>query len=128
MEAIILNLLIPVLATVLVSLLGVFGAKITSAISKKHGLETVALATDEVIKQAMLTVGELQQTTVEGLKAAHDDGKLTKDEIKQLGDKLLAQTHAKLADPAKDVLAAANVDINALIKGAAEDAIATIIK
>lgn len=128
MEAIILNLLIPVLATALVALIGVFGQKLTAAISKKTGLETVAIATDEVIKQAMLTVGELQQTTVEGLKAAHEDGKLTKDEVKQLGDQLLKQTHAKLADPAKDVLAAANVDINALIKGAAEDAIATIIK
>lgn len=128
MEAIILNLLIPVLSTALVAIIGVLGAKLTSAISKKHGLETVALATDEVIKQAMLTVGELQQTTVEGLKAAHSDGKLTKEEIAKLSQQLLTQTHAKLADPAKDVLAAANVDINALIKGAAEDAIATIIK
>ena len=67
-----------------------------------------------------MTVRELQQTLVEGLKAAHEDGKLTKDEIAMLGKKLLEETVKKMSAPAADLLAAAAVDLNALIRGAGE--------
>ena len=75
-----------------------------------------------------VTVRELQQTLVEGLKAAHEDGKLTKDEIAMLGKKLLEETVKKMSAPAADLLAAAAVDVTALIQGAGESWIAQLKK
>jgi len=58
------------------------------------------------------------------MKAASKDGKLTKDEITQLGQLLFEKTTAKLSASAMDVLTAAQVDISALITGTAEQLIA----
>lgn len=69
------------------------------------------------------TVGELQQTVVDGLKAAASDGKLTPEEVSALNAKLLDLVKAKMAQPAIDLLNAAQIDINALIAGMAEAAI-----
>lgn len=69
------------------------------------------------------TVGELQQTVVDGLKAAASDGKLTQEEVSALNAKLLELVKAKMAQPAIDLLSAAQIDINALIAGMAEAAI-----
>jgi len=75
-----------------------------------------------------VTVRELQQTLVEGLKAAHEDGKLTKDEIAMLGKKLLEETVKKMSEPTANLLAAAAVDLTALIRGAGESWIAALKK
>ena len=69
------------------------------------------------------TVGELQQTVVDGLKAAASDGKLTPEEVSALNAKLLDLVKAKMAQPAIELLSAAQIDINALIIGMAESAI-----
>ena len=69
------------------------------------------------------TVGELQQTGVDGLKAAASDGKLTPEEVSALNAKLLDLVKAKMAQPAIELLSAAQIDINALIIGMAESAI-----
>ena len=61
---------------------------------------------------------------MDGLKAAHADGKLTKDEIQILGRKLRKGTLAKMSDSGIGVLKAANVDINAIVTGAGEALIA----
>lgn len=52
------------------------------------------------------TVLELQQTVVDDLKAASADGKLTQDEITELGKKLLQGTLAKMSDSGIGVLKA----------------------
>ena len=69
---------------------------------------------------------ELQQTTVEALKAASTDGKLTKEEITRLGRLLLDGTLQKMSGASMDVLKAANVDINAIVTGAGEAMVAKI--
>lgn len=69
------------------------------------------------------TVDELQQTVVDGLKAAASDGKLTPEEVSALNAKLLDLVKAKMAQPAINLLSAAQIDINALIVGMAEAAI-----
>ena len=69
------------------------------------------------------TVDELQQTVVDGLKAAASDGKLTPEEVSALNAKLLDLVKAKMAQPAIDLLSAAQIDLNALIAGMAEAAI-----
>ena len=107
-------------AAFFIALIGVFGAWLTAKLGKSTQLDTVNRAQQELIKLAQITVGELKQTVVDGMKAAHTDGKLTKDEIAQLGHLLFEKTTAKLSASAMDVLTAAQVDISALITGTAE--------
>ena len=107
-------------AAFFIALIGVVGAWLTAKLGKATQLDTVNRAQQELIKLAQITVGELKQTVVDGMKAAHKDGKLTKDEITQLGQLLFDKTTAKLSASAMDVLTAAQVDISALITGTAE--------
>jgi hypothetical protein len=110
-------------AAFFIALIGVFGAWLTAKLGKVTQLDTVNKAQQELIKLAQITVGELKQTVVDGMKAASKDGKLTKDEIAALGQLLYEKTTAKLSDSAMSVLTAAQVDISALITGTAEQLI-----
>ena len=107
-------------AAFFIALIGVLGAWLTAKLGKATQLDTVNRAQQELIKLAQITVGELKQTVVDGMKAAHKDGKLSKEEIAQLGHLLFEKTTAKLSASAMDVLTAAQVDISALITGTAE--------
>ena len=107
-------------AAFFIALIGVFGAWLTAKLGKATQLDTVNRAQQELIKLAQITVGELKQTVVDGMKAASKDGKLSKEEIAQLGQMLFEKTTAKLSASAMDVLTAAQVDISALITGTAE--------
>ena len=111
---------VSIAAAFFIALIGVFGAWLTTKLGKSTQLDTVNRAQQELIKLAQITVGELKQTAVDGMKAAHTDGKLTKEEIAQLGKLLYEKTTAKLSASAMDVLTAAQVDISALITGTAE--------
>ena len=123
-DATVANILIEnvvnITAAFFIALIGVFGAWLTAKLGKATQLDTVNRAQQELIKLAQITVGELKQTVVDGMKAAHTDGKLTKEEIAQLGQLLFEKTTAKLSASALNVLAAAQVDISALITGTAE--------
>ena len=123
-DATVANILIEnavnIAAAFFIALIGVFGAWLTAKLGKATQLDTVNRAQQELIKLAQITVGELKQTVVDGMKAANKDGKLTKDEITQLGQLLFDKTTAKLSASAMDVLTAAQVDISALITGTAE--------
>ena len=109
-----------IIAAFFIALIGVFGAWLTAKLGTATQLDTVNKAQQELIKLVQITVGELKQTVVDGMKAASKDGKLTKDEIAQLGNLLYEKTTAKLSASAMDVLTAAQVDISALITGTAE--------
>jgi len=115
---------VEIAAAFFIALIGVFGAWLTAKLGKATQLDTVNHAQQELIKLAQITVGELKQTVVDGMKAAHKDGKLTKEEITQLGQLLYEKTTAKLSASAMDVLTAAQVDVSALITGTAEHLIA----
>lgn len=107
--------------SIVVILIGAFGVWALKKIGKRAGLEGISIATDEVIKMAIITTGELQQTIVNDLKANAADGKLTKEEIAMLGEKLIGKTLEKMSQPVYNLLNAAGTDIIALIKGAGED-------
>ena len=107
--------------SIVVILIGAFGVWALKKIGKRAGLEGISIATDEVIKMATITVGELQETIVNDLKANAADGKLTKEEIVMLGEKLVEKTLEKMSQPVYNLLNAAGTDIIALIKGAGED-------
>ena len=110
-------------AAFFIALIGVFGAWLTAKLGKATQLDNVNHAQQELIKLAQITVGELKQTVVDDMKAAHKDGKLTKEEIAQLGQLLYDKTTAKLSASAMEVLTAAQVDISGLITGTAEQLI-----
>lgn len=120
MEGIIIESAVQIGVTLVLTLIGVLGTWLTLKIGKYEQLKTINAAQQEVILMAQQTVGELQQTVVDGLKAGRKDGKLTKEEIKDLGIKLYDYTLLKLSEPTRVLLEAAAVDIGALIAGAGE--------
>lgn len=123
METVITETVVQIAATLLITLIGVLGTYLTTKLAKKAELSNIAAATDEATKAAQTTVLELQQTTVEAMKAASADGKLTESEIQELGALLLQKALDKMSDSAKNVLTSAGVDISAIITGAGEELI-----
>ena len=115
-----------VLFELLLLVLSVAFAFIGKWLAKHEKLKTVAAAMEEVQMLARETVNELEQTTVENLKAATEDGKLSKTDIEWLGQQLIEKVAAKMSVPAEETLRAAGVDVVALIHSAAEAFIAEI--
>ena len=128
MNTVIIETIVSVLANLAVTLIGVAGAWLVTQIAKSQQLNTINTAVNELTNAAETTVLELQQTVVDGLKEASADGKLTQEEITELGKLLLKGTLEKMSDSAINVLKAANVDINAIVTGAGEALIARIKK
>ncbi len=125
MEQAIMETILQVVATLLITLIGVLGTCLTTQIAKNKQLAGIAAATDQVILAAQTTVGELQQTLVGKLKVA-GGGKLSDAQIAALGKALLDKTMEKLSTPTIQLLKSAAVDINALITGTGEAWIAKI--
>lgn len=107
--------------TVIITMVGVLGTWLTSLVAKNKNLKNISGAIEELTEATKVTVGSLQQTVVDGLKAAHEDGKLTKYEIEMLGVQLKEKVLKKLSEPAQKVLEAASVDIEAWITDASEN-------
>lgn len=124
MNSVIIETIVSVAANLAVTFIGVLGAWLLAQIGRNQKLKTISTAVEELTNAAEQTVLELQQTTVDALKAASADGKLTQDEITDLGQKLLSGALAKMSDSGIDALKAANVDINAIVTGAGEALIA----
>ena len=120
MEDFLIEQAVGIAAYLLVTLIGLLGAWLSSKLAKKIELQNIKAATESVVTATQATVNELQQTTVEKLKAAHKDGKLTQDEIDDLGKTLLEITESKLADSVKGLLVGAKIDLETLIKSTAE--------
>lgn len=117
---VIMENLVEIAAAAVITLLGVFGSYLTIKMGQIVELKSINTAQQEVIKMSQQTVGELQQTVVNYLKANAADGKLSKAEVADLSRELINRTIAKLADPTQELLCAAKVDIVALIQGAGE--------
>ena len=109
-----------IVATLVITLIGVLGAWLTSKLAQRQELGSINTAMQEVILLAQQTAAELQQTVVDGLKAGRVDGKLTAAEIKALGEALITKTMEKMSAPTTKLLNAATVDVSALIRGAGE--------
>lgn len=117
---IIIEYAVQIVVYLLFFLLTALGTWLAAKFGKRQELTNISIATQEAVGAAQQTVLELQQTTVDKLKAAHADGKLTEDEIKELGEMLIKKSLEKMSVPATKVLAAAGADISAIIKGAGE--------
>ena len=116
----VITMIVRVVGSLLITLIGALGAWLTVKIGRYKQLQNINSAINETIRAAEITVGELQQTVVDGLKAKAADGKLTKQEIADLGVMLLDKTKEKMSAPAYELLEAAQVDIDALITGVGE--------
>lgn len=124
MNTVIIETIVSVAANLVVTLIGVLGAWLLAQISKSQRLSNINTAVGDLTSAAEQTVLELQQTVVDNLKTASEDGKLTQEEITELGKLLLAGTLKKMSSSGISVLKAANVDINAIVTGAGEALIA----
>jgi hypothetical protein len=118
----VLPYLFEIAASFLIAMIGVLAAWLSAKIAKQTHLSNIGTAVEQVMLAAQITVGELQQTTVNSLKAAQG-GKLTDAQIADLKRQLLQKTSEKLSAPVVQLLEAAKTDVNAIIAGAAEDLI-----
>ena len=121
MNEMIIEVVVQILGELMLALIGAAGAWLMAKLAQQKKLTSISIATGEAVEAARQTAAALQQTVVEGMKAASADGKLTEQEIQQLGTMLLNTAMKKLSDPAKNVLTAAGKDISAIIQDAAEE-------
>lgn len=124
MTDVIIETAVKVLTSLAVTLIGVFGSWLLSKLAKRAELAGIQSATDELLTAAQMTVMELQQTVVEGMKAAAKDGKLTEEEINRLSVMLLNGAKEKMSVPSMNLLISAGADIDKIIVGAGEALIA----
>lgn len=123
MTGIIIENIVKITAALLLMLIGVLGTYLTTLATKRAETANVSEALRALTEAAKTTVGELQQTIVEPLKAAAADGKLTPDEIADLRNMLVAQTKQKMLPSAINIINAAGADIEAIILGVGENLI-----
>ena len=126
MADVIIENIVRIVAALLMMLISVGGAYLTSLIAKHEKLKSISEATQQVIDAAIQTTGELQQTVVGDLKAASADGKLSEEEINTLYHDVVVLTLDKLSVPTINLLNAVGADIEAIIHGATEDWINTM--
>ena len=106
--------------SLLMMLIGLLGTWLSLKMAKQQELKALSAAVNQAIAMARLTVDELQQTVVDGIKAVRADGRLTKQEVSMLSMQLWEKTVEKMSAPAVELLEAAKVDLKALIQGAGE--------
>ena len=120
MKEILIEQAAQLVSTIVFTLLGLLAAWLSAKLEKHIKLKNLASALDTCLKMTQVTVGELQQKFVEGMKEANEDGKLTKDEIKELNSSLIAHTKMKMTPELINVIVSAGIDINKLILDAGE--------
>ena len=123
MKEVLISNAVQIIITSLVAIISVAAVWIIVKIGKYKELDSIAAALAELTDCTVTTVGELQQTFVDGWKEASSDGKLTKEEIKRLGSILVNRVTANLSVPAKNLINAAGIDIIMYIHSVAEDTI-----
>lgn len=106
-------------ATLAILAIGIAGARLAARVAKRQELAGIAEATEQVVKAAKITAGELNQTVVSVLKK--NGAKLTSEQITVLKDDLLSMAYSKISASAITLLEAAAVDVRALIIGVGED-------
>jgi glycerol-3-phosphate acyltransferase PlsY len=107
--------------TIVVTLLGFLSTWLTVKLTKYVKIKNLTSALNTCLAMTQVTVGELQQKFVEGMKAANVDGKLTKEEIKDLNSSLVTYTRNKLTPSIINIITAAGIDINQFILDAGEN-------
>lgn len=126
MREVIIEVVVQVIGALLMGVIGVAFAYLTKLVGKTKELEHVASAMDELESVVTTVVGDLQQTIVENLKAASADGKLSQEDIYDLGKLLVMKVKEQLSNPASTTIQAAGIDMTEAIHSIAEAYIARI--
>ena len=109
-----------IVAILVISAIGIFGSWLLNKMKQQKGLENIAMATEQVIQAAQVTVRELQQTLVGNWKEQQENGKLTAEQIVELKQKAIEITLKKLSEPTLKLLESAKIDVEVMITSAAE--------
>lgn len=121
MKEILIEQAAQIVSTLVVTLIGILASWLTAKLSQHMQLKNLTTALDTCLKMTQVTVGELQQKFVEEMKLANEDGKLTKDEIKELNSSLITYTKEKMTPELINVIVSAGIDINKFILDAGEN-------
>lgn len=109
-----------ILGLLIITAIGVLGAALLKKLNQNSKLSNIAKATAQVVAATQETVRRLQQTLVDSWKESAVDGKLTAEQVVELKKKVLEITLEQLGQPVLDLLAAAKIDVEAMITNAAE--------
>ena len=123
-----IKLAVQIIGTVIVTAIGIAGTWATMQLGKSKKLQNITQATLDASRLAAETVPVLQADLVDELKQANSDGKLTKEEIAMITDKLIEKTRQKMSAVAYNLLAAAAVDVNTVIVDAGKRAVEELKK
>lgn len=121
MKEILITQAAQIVSTLIVTLIGILAAWLTAKLNQHMQLKNLTAALDTCLKMTQVTVGELQQKFVEDMKIANEDGKLTKEEIKELNSSLITYTKEKMTPELINVIVNAGIDINKFILNAGEN-------
>lgn len=120
MQEILVESVLQIVTQAVLILLSLFGTWAAMRLAKTQKFQALSAAVTEATAMAQQTVSALQQTLVDGWKAAAPDGKLTDEQIALLNHKLLEITKSKMSDAAIKLILGANKDLNAIIQDAGE--------
>lgn len=120
MREAIIEVAVQVITAVLLGMVSIAFAYVGKWMGQTKKLETVSAAMSQLEGVVQNVVGELQQTMVEGLKAASVDGKLTQEDIYDLGKLLVMKATEQLSNPAAYTLESAGIDVENMIHSIAE--------
>lgn len=109
-----------ILGLLIITAIGILGAALLKKLNQSSKLGNISEATKQVIEATCETVRRLQQTLVDEWKSSSPDGKLTPQQVVELKQKVVTITLEQLGQPVLDLLAAAKIDIEAMITNAAE--------
>lgn len=120
MQEILVESVLQIMTQAVLILLSLAGTWAATRLAKTQKFQSLSAAVTEATAMAQQTVSALQQTLVDGWKAAAPDGKLTDEQIALLNQKLLEITKSKMSDAAIKLILGANKDLNAIIQDAGE--------
>jgi hypothetical protein len=118
-------LVLDIITTLSVAAIAIACTCVLVEIGNNKRLMNIQLATDNVVENTLMTVGELKQTVVDALKEEQGDT-LTDAQMEKLKSNVILLTQKKLSDPVVNLLEGAHVDVRAMITGAAEDWISSM--
>ena len=124
MEQVIIDAVSGVVDIVLLALISIAAAWF----QRKLKSERLLNALHELGQAASDTVGELQQVTVEGLKAASRDGKLSSDEIDELKRQSMALITRRMSASARKAIETAGLDLQDLMRAKVQSAVTSMKK
>ena len=120
MQEILVESVLQIVTRAVLILLSLAGTWAATRLAKTQKFQSLSAAVTEATAMAQQTVSALQQTLVDGWKAAAPDGKLTDEQIALLNQRLLEITKSKMSDAAIKLILGANQDLNAIIQDAGE--------